>query len=271
MQTSPTRRADQSIFDSSAQTEFSAESDTLGRQGPKRQTSHPTRWIGIDLNTKGHIAVVANPETGKVLKLGSDVGYTHMKYLAMRKTAKNQRENRGASKRLKQRHHAIIQDRLQKISRDIVQEAQDNGCGIRMENLNLGTGVNERIVGYTMASWTFKDLVSLIEKKAKKHGIPVEYVDPSHTSKMCSRCGNLGIRSGKKFRCPHCGHTDHADANAAFNIALRNTTVAPDQSGIDRVVPEGSTDAPQQDVLPWRLGEFDVEGFARFDDREPRR
>jgi hypothetical protein len=28
-------------------------------------------------------------------------------------------------------------------------------------------------------------------------------------------------------------------------------------------MPEGSTDAPIPDILPWRLGEFDVEGLRR--------
>jgi putative transposase len=37
---------------------------------PDKPAIEPQTWLGVDRNTTGHIAVVANPQTGKVWKLG---------------------------------------------------------------------------------------------------------------------------------------------------------------------------------------------------------
>ena len=93
----------------------------------------------------------------------------------------------------------------------------------------------------------FYQLQNMIEYKSKICGIPVVFVDPHYTSQRCSRCKTIGTRNNKKFSCP-CGHVDHADSNAAFNIAaleLLNNTECNDQLLTDRDVNKGSTDTPQ--------------------------
>ncbi len=74
-------------------------------------------------------------------------------------------------------------------------------------------------------------------RNAKLLGVRIVYVDPEYTNQECSRCGLIGNRSGKVFKCSHCGHVDYADVNAAFNIALRQGIC---QSVADRDVTEGT-------------------------------
>ena len=72
------------------------------------------------------------------------------------------------------------------------------------------------------------------------------YIDPHYTSKTCSRCGHIGDRNGKYFKCPSCGHVDHADANGSFNIGkpVSYCIIGSGRLRTDRDVCKGSTDTP---------------------------
>jgi IS605 OrfB family transposase len=255
---------------------------------PEEEPQSSERYVGVDRNTRGHIAVVADPESGKIWKLGKMRYHTHKKY----ENIKKRLYNIGRSEQLKAvgiREKNIVKDLNHKISRKIVDVALYNGCGIKLENLkgirkfnskigDAGKGeknksknkkreqnrdksgskeINKNSIKnkskpekqpwsceYSLNSWSFQQLQQFIEYKARLRGVEVVYIDPHATSKKCSRCGHTGNRHSKQFQCPHCGHVDHADVNAAFNIAL--TPKGSGQFSAERDAGKGSTDTPRQ-------------------------
>jgi putative transposase len=205
-------------------------------------------FIGIDRNTTGHVAVAANPATGKVWKLGSSCQHIHKKYKDARRTLQKQGWYKEV-KTIKQRESHIVRDQNHKIAKKIIDIVVQNACGIKMDQLD---GIRDdrkqaRSFRYSLHSWSFYQLQQFIEYKAKLNGVTVTYVDPAYTSQQCSRCGLIGNRDGKVFSCPTCGHVDHADVNASFNIALRPPLL--EGSGRlhqDRDWSKGRIDTPQE-------------------------
>ena len=186
----------------------------------------PQCFIGVDRNTTGHVAVTANPDTGKIEKFGKSALHVHRKYSAIRKRLQKEGKFREL-KRVKDRESRIVKDLNHKISRKIVDMAQEQHAALVFEELNgiRKTRKQHRSFKYALHSWSFYQLQMFVEYKAKLLGVPVLYINPAFTSQDCSRCGARGQRIGKDFKCPVCGHADHADVNAAFNIALRQKSV----------------------------------------------
>ncbi|MEU7739365.1 transposase [Nonomuraea sp. NPDC049158] len=63
-----------------------------------------------------------------------------------------------------------------------------------------------------------------IAHKAARAQIALIYVDPAFTSQMCSVCGHVDKKNRtnqETFLCTSCGFAEHADVNAARNIASR--------------------------------------------------
>ncbi|WP_223838902.1 zinc ribbon domain-containing protein [Nocardiopsis deserti] len=62
---------------------------------------------------------------------------------------------------------------------------------------------------------------------ARRTGSRIVEVDPAYTSQTCHSCGYVAEENRESpsvFRCGRCGHTAHADVNAAQNILTRGWT-----------------------------------------------
>ena len=87
-------------------------------------------FIGVDRNTTSHVAVVANPDTGKVYKLGKEALHIHNKYKGMRR--KLQKAGKfGVLKKIKSRERNIIKEINHKVADKIVEIAKESNAGIK--------------------------------------------------------------------------------------------------------------------------------------------
>jgi putative transposase len=202
--------------------------------------------LGVDLNTTGHCAVMSCPETGKVFKLGKEANHIHQKYKAIRKTLQKKGKYKKV-KAIKHREANIVRDLNHRISRFIVNLALKLKGGIKLENLKgIRKAKNRKTFRYALNSWSFYQLRQFIEYKAKLAGIPVTLIAPQYTSQTCSKCGQIGERTKKKFKCAKCGHVENADVNASFNIALMESI---SRLHKDRDLCKGNSDIPKEATL----------------------
>ncbi|WP_344395647.1 transposase, partial [Actinomadura alba] len=89
------------------------------------------------------------------------------------------------------------------------------------KNVRAKAGLNRSIHA---AGWG--QLVTRLQHKAPGR---VEKINPAYTSQTCNACGHRAANNRESqavFRCSACGHTDHADVNAAKNIAVGRTVTA---------------------------------------------
>jgi IS605 OrfB family transposase len=142
------------------------------------------KFIGVDLNTTGHVAVVSNAETGKMWKLGKEANHISLKYKEIRR----QLSRKGKYKKVRQiknRQQRLIKNLNHRISKKIIQIAKDNNSGIRLEKL---TNIRQRArttksFRYSLNNWSFYQLQKMIEYKAKLQGVAVSYIDPGTPQK----------------------------------------------------------------------------------------
>ena len=180
-------------------------------------------FIGVDLG----IVQIATTDDGTAFS--GKTTDTVRKRSARARTTYQRRNTRSARRRLKKmskRQAGFQKHTNHVIAKKIVALAKGTGRGIAVEELN---GIRSRItVRHTQRSrhsnWSFAQLRTFIEYKAKLAGIPLVAVDPRNTSKTCSACGHCdkkNRRSQGHFECLACGFKINADQNGAINIRLR--------------------------------------------------
>lgn len=120
------------------------------------------------------------------------------------------------SRRLVNDHDVIVLEdlRVANMVRRPKPRPNDEG-GFDPNGASAKAGLNRSIHD---AGWA--SLAQMVFYKAEDAGRDVILVPAAHTSQTCAECGHVaaGNRHETTFRCLVCGHSDHADVNAARNI-----------------------------------------------------
>lgn len=112
------------------------------------------------------------------------------------------------------------------ISKRLVAEAQRTKRAVALEDLH---GIRDRVRARqpqraTLHSWSFHQLRSFVEYKAKMAGVPVLLVDPRNSSRTCPACGHCEKAnrvSQDRFLCKQCGLAGLPDFFAALILRER--------------------------------------------------
>jgi len=133
--------------------------------------------------------------------------------------------------RLRKRRHRFKKQKDYEAANSVIRLARQAGgetldsfgVVIVLEDLEGMSGLgNYSAESRRFNEWTYYRQSEAITDKAEPFDIDIETIDPAHTSQVCSRCGSGDTRrSGVHFECHKCGYEQHADANAAVNIAKR--------------------------------------------------
>ena len=191
----------------------------------------PDDFLGIDLGVEN----LATDSDGQQHS-GKEVEHVRVKCQTLKQSlqsaadlAKNHRRRKRIRKKLKRmadRESRFRRNTNHILSKRIVAKAKDTARGMALEDLK---GIRDRIrfrkpQRGRMGSWGFDQLRQFITYKARQAGVKLLLVDPRHTSQMCSQCEHVepaNRSSQSRFCCKLCGHSTHADCNAARNIRAR--------------------------------------------------
>lgn len=213
----------------------------------KKQVLDKDVVLGVDLGIKCPLYLAINKNDNFKMQIG-DIEHFHNQRTMFQKRFKSLQKlictqgGHGRKKKLepleklKEKERNWVHTQNHVYSREVIKQAlKQNARTIHMESLkDFGKGKNGYVKDeykYLLRYWSYYELQSMIEYKAKLEGIEVKYIDPAYTSQTCSYCGERGERKKQEeFVCtnPQCkrrGEKINADFNAARNIAMSKKIV----------------------------------------------
>jgi len=135
------------------------------------------------------------------------------------KTKKGSKNRIKARNRLSRKHLKVSRQRKDfavKLARCVVQSSDL----VAYEDLQVRNMVRNRHLAKSISDAAWTQFRQWVEYFGKVFGVATVAVPPHHTSQNCSNCGEVVKKSlsTRTHVCPHCGHTQDRDWNAARNI-----------------------------------------------------
>lgn len=213
----------------------------------KKQVLDKDVVLGVDLGIKCPLYLAINKNDNFKMQIG-DIEHFHNQRTMFQKRFKSLQKlmctqgGHGRKKKLepleklKEKERNWVHTQNHVYSREVIKQALKQNAGIiHMESLkDFGKGKEGYVKDeykYLLRYWSYYELQSMIEYKAKLEGIEVKYIDPAYTSQTCSYCGERGERKKQEEfvctnpQCKRCGEKINADFNAARNIAMSKKIV----------------------------------------------
>ncbi len=167
----------------------------------------------------------------------SDGWFVNREFVTPKETERRKRLQQQLARQSKtSNRRKATRAKLQRINRRIADRRKDFNARtahrlttdyglIVVEDLNVAgmtkRGRGKRGLNRVILDKGWSQFLTNLDYMAKRYGAEVVRVNPAYTSQTCADCGHIASENRESqaaFRCVSCGHTAHADTNAALNI-----------------------------------------------------
>ena len=141
---------------------------------------------------------------------------------------KGSKNRKKADRRVMREHRKVRRQRAHFAHRESARYAKSHGVVV-LEDLNIAGMLRGKCArGIADSGWSLFE--RMLRYKLGWSGGSVRLVQAAYSSQECDHCGHIDAasRRGEVYCCTKCGHTDHADINAAKVLLRRaNRSVLP--------------------------------------------
>ena len=193
----------------------------------------PKGYITVDVNENAEAILI----DGVVYLFETNLSKVTLGYYYRRKRIQEKydraygpgsRPARRVFRRLSNNEKALKREIRRKLATLIVREAAKRQAAIVLERLgrepanHMIEHIKNPQLRHRVFQAAFKGMQKAIEEKAREYGVPVIYVDPRNTSKVCPiHRAEIVYGKDRHGTCSRGGETWHRDVAACYNLLLR--------------------------------------------------